>query len=89
MPRADATSTLASNAASVVPQSPGYVATHRSEPPNSAISRVTPPSTALHPLPGTRLLQAETPSRKYGHRVRCRMLPPTVAAFLSCCDAAS
>ena len=56
----------------------------RSDPPNSAMSRVSP-ATAAQPVPGTSLLQAFAPWRKYGQRVRWRTLPPTVAALRSCC----
>jgi len=44
---------------------------------------------AEHPVPGARLLQAIAMSRKYGQRVRCMMLPASVAMLRSCPDAAS
>src|SRR5581483_8072287 len=39
------------------------------------------------PLPGSRLLHGFVTSWKYGQRVRCRRLPPVVAAFRSCPEA--
>ena len=56
--------------------------------PSTACVRLKPPI-AEQPEPGSRLLQGVAVSRKYGQRVRCRMLPPIVAMLRSCPDAAS
>jgi hypothetical protein len=45
------------------------------------------PSIAPQPLPGERLLQGIVVSKKYGQRVRCIRLPPTVAILRNCGDA--
>jgi len=47
------------------------------------------PAIAEQPEPGSRLLHGVAVSRKYGQRVRCRMLPPIVAMLRSWPDAAS
>jgi len=77
------TSTSASSAASATARSEACVATHNGLVPNKAAWRFSPES-APHPLPGFLLLQASCSLRKYGQRVRCNRLPPTVAILRIC-----
>ena len=65
------------------------MATHSGVHPKIACARVSP-SRAAHPEPATRWLHGSSVSaRKYGQRVRCRMLPPIVAIVRSCAAASS
>jgi hypothetical protein len=42
------------------------------------------PSSAEHPVPGSRLLHPEIPSRKYAQRTRWHKFPPIEAMLRSC-----
>src|SRR5271169_6197405 len=88
-PEEPATVTFASSAIRLWAKSPGYVAMQSELPPRIACCRFKP-SIAAQPEPGSRLLHAvQDVSRKYGHRVRCSTLPPSVAMLRSCALAAS
>src|SRR5438094_883001 len=80
------TVTVASNAASAMHISLGCTAIHFSEAPKMACIRLYP-CNAPHPEPGFLLLQGIATSKKYGHLVRCIILPPTVAILRSCGEA--
>src|SRR5437867_1601795 len=73
----------ASRAIRATHMSDGWVAMHFSLVPRTAWLRLYP-SRAEQPEPGSRLLHGQNVSRKYGQRVRCRRLPPTVAMFRTC-----
>ena len=70
--------------------SDGWVATHcgalAAECPRMARLRWSP-AIAGQPEPGWRLLHGLDTSWKYGQRVRCSRLPPTVAMLRTCPDA--
>ena len=85
-PAFPATWIFASSAAIATFMSLGLVAMQCSLVPRMASMRFEPPM-AEHPLPGARLLQAHTVSRKYMQRVRCKRLPPVLAMLRSCADA--
>src|SRR5437870_13858559 len=68
----------ASSAAIATHMSDGCVAMHYSLVPRTAWLRLKP-SSAEQPKPGLRLLHGQKVSRKYGQRVRCIRLLPTVA----------
>src|SRR5205823_15114407 len=82
------TCTIASSAASATARSDGCVAMHLSLVPRIAFVRLMPTSEE-HPDPGSRLLHGVATSRKYGQRVRCRILPAIVAMLRTWPDAAS
>src|SRR5262249_45835619 len=84
--RRPSTRSTASRMARATHMSEGLEAMHCSLVPSTAWLRLKP-SSAAQPDPGTRLLQADTPSRKYGQRVRCITLPATVAMLRSCGEA--
>src|SRR5205807_7697510 len=73
----------APSAASATHMSDGCVAMHLSLVPRTAWLRLRP-SSAEQPEPGWRLLHGQKVSRKYGQRVRCIRLPPTVAMLRIC-----
>src|SRR5205085_10921091 len=59
---------------------------HLSDAPNMACIRLYP-FNAPQPEPGCLLLHGISMLLKYGQRVRCIRLPPTVAMFLICGEA--
>src|ERR1700730_17878737 len=66
--------------------SEGCVATHASDQPRIASSRLKP-SRAEQPDPGSRLLHGVVTFWKYTQRVRCSKLPPVVERLRSWPDA--